>query len=134
MTVVDEPSASVPEPLTLAQLAELAGVSKATVSKVVNGRSAVAPETRALIEGLIREHGFRRQRRRSSPAAVLELVFHELAGDYPTRSPGGWGRSRASTTWPWPSPSYRATTSPAPTGWRTCSAAVPPASSRSSPT
>ncbi|TQS24435.1 LacI family DNA-binding transcriptional regulator [Microbispora sp. KK1-11] len=92
MTVVDEPPASDREPLTLAQLAELAGVSKATVSKVVNGRSAVAPETRALIEGLIREHGFRRQRRRSSPAAVLELVFHELAGDYPTEIARGVGQ------------------------------------------
>ena len=92
MTVVDEPSASEPEPLTLAQLAELAGVSKATVSKVVNGRSAVAPETRAMIEDLIREHGFRRQRRRSSPAAVMELVFHELAGDYPTEIVRGVGK------------------------------------------
>lgn len=92
MTVADEPSASEREPLTLAQLAALAGVSKATVSKVVNGRAAVAPGTRALIEDLIREHGFRRQRRRSSPAAVLELVFHELAGDYPTEIVRGVGR------------------------------------------
>ncbi|GAB3884265.1 hypothetical protein GCM10027612_17710 [Microbispora bryophytorum subsp. camponoti] len=128
MTVVDEPHASDSEALTLAQLAELAGVSKATVSKVVNGRSAVAPETRALIEGLIREHGFRRQRRRSSPAAVLELVFHELAGDYPTEIARGWDRSRATITWPWRSPSCRATTSPVPTGSKTCSAAAPPAS------
>ncbi|MFD1535441.1 LacI family DNA-binding transcriptional regulator [Nonomuraea guangzhouensis] len=69
--------------LTIAQLAELAGVSTATVSKVVNGRSEVAPETRALVEGLIREHGYRRQRRRESPAALVELVFHALEGDYP---------------------------------------------------
>ncbi|MCA2226061.1 LacI family DNA-binding transcriptional regulator [Nonomuraea aurantiaca] len=71
------------QPLTIAQLAELAGVSTATVSKVVNGRSEVAPETRALVEGLIREHGYRRQRRRDSPAALVELVFHALEGDYP---------------------------------------------------
>ncbi len=92
MTVFDESAASEPEPLTLAQLAELAGVSTATVSKVVNGRSAVAPETRAMVEALIRKHGFRRQRRRSSPAAVLELVFHELAGDYPTEIARGVGQ------------------------------------------
>lgn len=91
MTAIEEASASGPEPLTLAQLAELAGVSKATVSKVVNGRSAVAPETRALVEGLIREHGYRRQRRRVSPAAAVELVFHELAGDYPTEIIRGAG-------------------------------------------
>ncbi|GGL15718.1 LacI family DNA-binding transcriptional regulator [Planomonospora parontospora] len=92
MTVVDGPAAPGPAPLTLAQLAELAGVSTATVSKVVNGRSAVAPQTRALIEDLIREHGYRRQRRRVSPAAVVELVFHELAGDYPTEIIKGVGQ------------------------------------------
>ncbi|WP_061296683.1 LacI family DNA-binding transcriptional regulator [Herbidospora cretacea] len=72
-----------PEALTLAQLAEMAGVSVATVSKVVNGRSEVGSETRALVEGLIQEHGFRRQRRRIRPAGLIEVVFHELAGDYP---------------------------------------------------
>ncbi|GII81795.1 transcriptional regulator [Sphaerisporangium rufum] len=84
MTAIEEPPASGSEPLTLAQLAELAGVSTATVSKVVNGRSAVAPQTRALVQGLIREHGYRRQRRRVNPAVGLEVLFHELAGDYPT--------------------------------------------------
>ncbi|MEU4232393.1 LacI family DNA-binding transcriptional regulator [Nonomuraea sp. NPDC026600] len=86
MTATQEPPAPGSTPkqsLTLAQLAELAGVSTATVSKVVNGRSEVAPETRALVEGLIREHGYRRQRRRESPAALVELVFHALEGDYP---------------------------------------------------
>nr|WP_062338529.1 LacI family DNA-binding transcriptional regulator [Herbidospora sakaeratensis] len=71
------------EALTLSQLAEMAGVSVATVSKVVNGRSEVGSDTRALVERLIREHGFRRQRRRVKPAGLVELVFHELAGDYP---------------------------------------------------
>ncbi|MGN9787669.1 LacI family DNA-binding transcriptional regulator [Nonomuraea sp. ZG12] len=69
--------------LTIAQLAELAGVSTATVSKVVNGRSEVSSETRAAVEELIRRHGYRRQRRRSTPTALVELVFHALEGDYP---------------------------------------------------
>ncbi|MGW4644393.1 LacI family DNA-binding transcriptional regulator [Sphaerisporangium sp. NPDC004334] len=92
MTALEESSAFGAEPLTIAELAQLAGVSTATVSKVVNGRSAVAPETRALIEGLIREHGYRRQRRRINPAAQVELLFHELAGDYPTQIIKGVGR------------------------------------------
>lgn len=71
-------------PLTIAQIAELAGVSTATVSKVVNGRSEVAPTTRALVEGLIREHGYRRQKKGASRAALLELVFHEIEGAYAT--------------------------------------------------
>ncbi|GGO14555.1 LacI family DNA-binding transcriptional regulator [Microbispora bryophytorum] len=69
-------------PLTIAQLAELAGVSPATVSKVVNGRSEVAPETRALVEDLIREHGYRRQKKRPTAAPLIELVFNELEGGY----------------------------------------------------
>ncbi|GIH46620.1 transcriptional regulator, LacI family [Microbispora rosea] len=69
-------------PLTIAQIAELAGVSPATVSKVVNGRSEVAPETRALVEDLIREHGYRRQKKRPTAAPLIELVFHELEGGY----------------------------------------------------
>ncbi|WP_061300531.1 LacI family DNA-binding transcriptional regulator [Herbidospora cretacea] len=75
--------AASPAPLTLSQLAEMAGVSMATVSKVVNGQTDVGPKTRAMVEGLIHEHGFRRQRRRIKPAGLIELVFHELAGDYP---------------------------------------------------
>ncbi|MET9251186.1 LacI family DNA-binding transcriptional regulator [Nonomuraea sp. NPDC003709] len=82
MTATEEPSAT-PQPLTITQLAELAGVSTATVSKVVNGRSEVAPETRALVEGLIRRHGYRRQRRRVTASALVEVVFHALGGDYP---------------------------------------------------
>lgn len=69
-------------PLTIAQLAEHAGVSIATVSKVVNGRLDVAPDTRALVEGLIRRHGYRRKRRASDSAPLLEVVFHDLRGLY----------------------------------------------------
>ncbi|UCM91620.1 LacI family DNA-binding transcriptional regulator [Streptomyces marincola] len=70
-------------PLTTAQLAERAGVSIATVSKVVNGRAEVAAETREIVEALIRRHGYRRQKKASGPAPMLELIFHELAGPYP---------------------------------------------------
>jgi DNA-binding LacI/PurR family transcriptional regulator len=70
-------------PLTIAQLAALAGVSTATVSKVVNGRSDVAAATRELIEDLIRRHGYRRQRRPSKSAALIDVLFHELRGLYP---------------------------------------------------
>ncbi len=78
-TPVDGPGA---EPLTAAQIAEQAGVSVATVSKVVNGRSDVAPGTRALVEEIIRRHGYRRQKRAARPAAVLELVFRQVRDAY----------------------------------------------------
>ncbi len=69
--------------LTIADIARLAGVSVPTVSKVVNGRLEVAAETRAHVEKVIHEQGYRRPRRGTTPAAAIELVFHELAGIYP---------------------------------------------------
>jgi LacI family xylobiose transport system transcriptional regulator len=70
------------EPLTIAEIAELTGVSVATVSKVVNGRSDVAAATRGLIESVITEHGYRRKRRPPAPAPLIELVFNVLGGEY----------------------------------------------------
>jgi len=69
-------------PATIAEIAELAGVSIPTVSKVVNGRAQVAPETRARVEAVIRSHGFQRRKRLPTPTTHLELVFHELEGAY----------------------------------------------------
>lgn len=69
-------------PLTIAQLAALAGVSTATVSKVVNGRSDVAAATREQVEELIRSHGYRRQRRPAKSSALIDVLFHELRGLY----------------------------------------------------
>lgn len=76
-------------PLTIAQLAMLAGVSTATVSKVVNGRSDVAAATREQIEGLIRVRGYRRQRRPSKSAALIDVLFHDLRGLYAVEILGG---------------------------------------------
>ncbi|GLU48596.1 LacI family DNA-binding transcriptional regulator [Nocardiopsis ansamitocini] len=65
--------------MTISKLAEAAGVSVPTVSKVLNGRSDVAPQTRSKVEALIRRHGYRRRRGPGSGrAATLDLVFHEL--------------------------------------------------------
>ena len=69
--------------LTIADVARLAGVSIPTVSKVVNGRLEVGAETRAHVEKVIHEHGYRRPRRTAKRGTALELVFHELAGIYP---------------------------------------------------
>jgi DNA-binding LacI/PurR family transcriptional regulator len=83
MTTADEePEAPSGGPVTIARIAELAGVSVPTVSKVVNGHAQVAPETRARVEAVISRHGFRRQKRPAAPSAHVELVFHELEGAY----------------------------------------------------
>ncbi|GAA0990295.1 LacI family DNA-binding transcriptional regulator [Subtercola frigoramans] len=54
-----------------------AGVSIATVSKVLNGRSDVAQSTRERVEALLAHQGYepRAVRKRSK---MIELVFHEL--------------------------------------------------------
>ncbi|GAA3789885.1 LacI family DNA-binding transcriptional regulator [Sphaerisporangium flaviroseum] len=67
-----------PSPLTIAQIAALAEVSISTVSKVVSGKSEVSPGTRANVEKIIEEHGYRRQRKPAGRTSMVELVFHEL--------------------------------------------------------
>jgi DNA-binding LacI/PurR family transcriptional regulator len=65
--------------VTIADIADAAGVSVPTVSKVVNGRSDVAPETRERVERLMHEHGYRRRApSRNRQAALLDVVFNEL--------------------------------------------------------
>lgn len=67
---------------TLATIAASAGVSVATVSKVLNGRNDVAPATRALVQTLLQQHDYTARRtapaRNGTATAVVELVF---AGD-----------------------------------------------------
>ncbi|SEO54191.1 LacI family DNA-binding transcriptional regulator [Actinacidiphila rubida] len=67
-----------PAKVTLAQIAETAGVSVPTVSKVLNGRQDVAPPTRRKIERLLDAHGYRRTSRSAPEAPLIEIVFHEL--------------------------------------------------------
>ena len=65
--------------MTIADVADAAGVSVPTVSKVINGRADVAPATRARVERLLREHGYRRRTpSRERRAALLDVVFNEL--------------------------------------------------------
>jgi LacI family transcriptional regulator len=44
--------------MTIRHVAELAGVSIATVSRVVNGHADVSSQTRAAVQRVIREHGY----------------------------------------------------------------------------
>ncbi|OKI25779.1 LacI family transcriptional regulator [Saccharothrix sp. CB00851] len=71
------PQADPAKPVTISYIAETAGVSVPTVSKVLNGRSGVSADTRARIEALIDEYGYQKS---SSPSRspVVDLVFDEL--------------------------------------------------------
>jgi DNA-binding LacI/PurR family transcriptional regulator len=63
--------------LTVAAVAQLAGVSPPTVSRVLNGQSGVAVATRRRVEAVLREQGYRR-REKAQPGVLLDLVFHAL--------------------------------------------------------
>ncbi|GMA90236.1 hypothetical protein GCM10025869_07650 [Homoserinibacter gongjuensis] len=67
-----------PRRVTLAQVADEAGVSLSTISKVLNGRPDVSAATRGRVEALLAEHGYLRRKSNLSSTGLIELVFHEL--------------------------------------------------------
>lgn len=64
--------------ITVTRIAQIAGVSASTVSKVINGYSGIAPETRQRVEDVIHEQQYQRQERGGGPAAILEMVLLAL--------------------------------------------------------
>ncbi|MDQ1286794.1 MAG: LacI family transcriptional regulator [Actinomycetota bacterium] len=76
---------------TLAMVSAEAGVSMATVSKVLNGRSDVSPTTRARVEQLLREHRYvpPSGRRFSPHARSIALVFDDILSPYGCELLGG---------------------------------------------
>ncbi|AAZ56823.1 LacI family DNA-binding transcriptional regulator [Thermobifida fusca] len=78
--MAETPSRSV----TISAIAAEAGVSAPTVSRVLNGRGDVAPETRERIENLLRLRGYRRRgsrgdgQRRGERIGLIDLVFNDL--------------------------------------------------------
>ena len=65
--------------VTIAAIAQEAGVSVPTVSRVINGRSDVAPATRQRIEELLSQHDYRRRGARGGMgASLIDLVFNDL--------------------------------------------------------
>jgi DNA-binding LacI/PurR family transcriptional regulator len=63
--------------LTLRDIADAAGVSVPTVSKVVKGRKDVSPETRARVRALLDEHGYRSPVA-AHPRETIELHFDTM--------------------------------------------------------
>jgi LacI family transcriptional regulator len=69
---------------TLATVADAAGVSVATVSKVLNGRRDVAPATRALVQDLLHAHDYVGRRVDPTRFPIVELLFHGDLNAYST--------------------------------------------------
>ncbi|MET7277561.1 LacI family DNA-binding transcriptional regulator [Kribbella sp. NPDC005582] len=75
--------------VTIAEIAGMAGVSVPTVSKVLNGRSDVAEETRARVERLIQQHGYRRRSAGPTTSPMIDLVFSQFGGEWAIELIGG---------------------------------------------
>ena len=58
-----------PSRMTIREIADLAGVSIATVSRVLNGRDDVSSETRELVRKVVQEHGYTASRSARSLSA-----------------------------------------------------------------
>jgi DNA-binding LacI/PurR family transcriptional regulator len=71
---------------TISQIAQLAGVSEATVSKVLNRRADVAKPTRERVEQIIEEHGFVRKRAartfHKGKTGLADLILPRLDDEY----------------------------------------------------
>ncbi|MCY1145396.1 LacI family DNA-binding transcriptional regulator [Actinoplanes sp. Pm04-4] len=65
--------------VTMAEIAQAAGVSVPTVSRVLNGQGHVSPRKRELIEDLLREHAYQPRISRKRPSArLIHVVFPEI--------------------------------------------------------
>jgi LacI family transcriptional regulator len=69
-----EPGGARREKVTIRQVAEAAGVSIATVSRVVNGHADVSAETRQAVERVVRERGYQAAGRRPGTPRATGLI------------------------------------------------------------
>jgi LacI family transcriptional regulator len=92
---------SADRPLTLAQLAAVAGVSVPTVSKVINQRADVAPATRERVERAMAEYGYVVNRAgralRQGRSATIDFVVQSLNSEYASEILRGIEESLAPT-------------------------------------
>ena len=72
--------------ITLAEVAELAGTSVATVSKVLNGRTGVSDAQRARITQLLNDNGYRRRGLNPrAPARLIDVVLRGIDTQWATQ-------------------------------------------------
>ena len=73
---------------TMRDVAQAAGVSVMTVSRVINGQPGVLPETAARVEHAIRRLGYQRNdaarqlRRRGQPTQIIGMLVDDLANPF----------------------------------------------------
>lgn len=84
MVQASNPGGARPQKVTIRQVAEVAGVSIATVSRVVNGHSDVSSETRQTVERVLRESGYPAggRRPRTVPTGLIGVMMPLVHPDY----------------------------------------------------
>jgi DNA-binding LacI/PurR family transcriptional regulator len=71
--------------VTMSDIAVEAGVSVATVSKVLNGNDRVSEETRTRVKDLLSQHKYeRRVAAAKGPASIVHLVLREVSNPWAT--------------------------------------------------
>jgi DNA-binding LacI/PurR family transcriptional regulator len=70
--------------VTIADIAQAAGVSVPTVSKVLNGRRGVSASTRRHVEQLLLEHGYERRGKPGQGTGLIDLVISDLDTQWAT--------------------------------------------------
>lgn len=68
--------------VTIRRVAELAGVSIATVSRVANGHADVSAPTRATVQRVIREHGYQATRSRAASSGLVGVTLPVIHPTY----------------------------------------------------
>lgn len=75
--------AGAPRRVTMSEIAVEAGVSVATVSKVLNGSDRVSQETRSRVQDLLSERNYaRRPAARTGPVPIVDLVLREVSNPW----------------------------------------------------
>ncbi len=62
----------------LTEIAQKAGVSVSTVSKVINGRRDVGTDTRHNVESILSEYGYQKSLVKATPSRQIDIVFQDF--------------------------------------------------------
>ncbi|NMM93719.1 LacI family DNA-binding transcriptional regulator [Bifidobacterium oedipodis] len=78
MTTTTAPQRSDAQRPKLTEIAQKAGVSVSTVSKVINGRRDIGAATRQKVEAILNEYGYQKSLVKAVPSRQIDIVFQDF--------------------------------------------------------